>query len=311
MDTLSLTLFLAGPYLTLLSLLEPFILPPASYSGDRPVAPEGQSVAWLGTGNRGATIYQRIDPLRAVLVARHTYTLEVEVGNRADQIGFPGYKVQLLAIDPDTPDPEDREVVLKEDDNTLSPTEGTFETSEVIYECCEDPNNPSMDLPELEGRQLEIRLISLGPPPISSPQVNFDNVRLREGQTFFTDLMVINVDAQVNGPPEHGFEPVDVFFPAGTYEATLVNPTLHPDALFTAWNANIGTDAWRTEWAGRAPTDPDPNLAGGGACCGATPQEAFDQTPAKTRRFTTAIDEVVQFMISDNVLGDNGGASRC
>jgi hypothetical protein len=48
-------------------------------------------------------------------------------------------------------------------------------------------------------------------------------------------------------------------------------------------------------------------LTGGGECCGETPQEAFDQTTSKTSRFVVSQDELVQFGVPDEILGDNGG----
>ena len=123
----------------------------------------------------------------------------------------------------------------------------------------------------------------------------------------FTDSMVVNIDARVHGSPQSGFEAVEVFSPAGTYEATLITPTINSEALFTAWNPSTGTNGWRTLWGGYAPTDSNPALTGGGECCGETPQEAFDQTTSKTSRFVVSQGELVQFGVPDEILSDNGG----
>jgi hapalindole H/12-epi-hapalindole U/12-epi-fischerindole U/hapalindole U synthase len=124
-------------------------------------APEGQNVVYLyGDGSGEFGIYQI---LAAVLTPNTTYTLKVEVGNPAaydiwDFAGFPGYRIGLVAGG----------TILSSDENSLSPLEGTFETSTLTFTA---PSNHSNI-----GDSLEIWLINpqLGP----GLEIDFDNVRL-------------------------------------------------------------------------------------------------------------------------------------
>ena len=102
------------------------------------------------------------------LVGDMHYSLSVEVGNIAiddtpphDQFefdGFPGYRVELWAGD----------ALLAEDEDTLAPAEGTFETSTSEVEV--EAGHPAI------GDSLEIRLLNLDAGP--GIEVNFDHVRL-------------------------------------------------------------------------------------------------------------------------------------
>lgn len=99
------------------------------------------------------------------IVTPTEYTLQVEVGNPADEpdtvldfVGFPNYQVELLAGDS----------VPAVDDNTLNIEEGTFETSEVTFVASDDSS--------YLGQGLGIRLIN--PLEGTGQAVDFDNVRL-------------------------------------------------------------------------------------------------------------------------------------
>ncbi len=114
-------------------------------------APEGDNIAFVASDNG-----QISQALTDTVSGDTTYTLEVEVGNRAD-IDMRGYQVQLLAGGN----------LLAQDDNSLAPAAGSFATATVSY-----TSAPSGD-PNL-GQPLEVRLIGLA----GSGQVNFDHVRL-------------------------------------------------------------------------------------------------------------------------------------
>jgi hypothetical protein len=114
-----------------------------------PIIPDGVNTAY----SQGPIISQ---VLSEVLVEEVGYTLTVGVGNPANVAGFPGYKVQLWAGN----------TLLAEDDNTLTPAEGGFQTSAVEY--TSPLGDPSA------GQLLEIRLVSLG------AEVNFDMVQLQD-----------------------------------------------------------------------------------------------------------------------------------
>jgi len=94
--------------------------------------------------------------LTSILEAGTGYTLTVEIGNPANIGGFPGYRIELWA----------GAALLAADDNTLTPDEGTWETSTVEY------SSPLGD-PQA-GELLEVRLISLG------PEVGYDLVQLQD-----------------------------------------------------------------------------------------------------------------------------------
>lgn len=90
------------------------------------------------------------------------YTLSVEVGNFApsagstwDFTGFPGYRVELLAGGN----------ALVVDNNTLSPAEGQFLLSTIVYDTG----------PTVPAQALGIRLVNLNGLGV---EVNFDNVML-------------------------------------------------------------------------------------------------------------------------------------
>ncbi len=117
-------------------------------------AAEGENVAF----SDGHVIRQVLagEPIASDI----SYALSVEVGNRGDLPGFPGYAVQLLALDPHTGTSQ----LLSEDDNSLTIEEGEFQTSTVSYRA--SPLDPNL------GHFLEIHLVGDG------VQVNFDDVRL-------------------------------------------------------------------------------------------------------------------------------------
>ncbi len=122
---------------------------PAGFRYDVTGLPDGVNVAFAHTG---VTTISQV--LSDNLLANTDYTLQVGIGNRNDSTGFVGYQIQLLAGG----------VLLAQDNNSLSPTPGSFVTSTVNFSTSSsDPNL---------GQALEIRLVSLG------IQSNFDNVLL-------------------------------------------------------------------------------------------------------------------------------------
>jgi hypothetical protein len=94
-----------------------------------------------------------------------TYTLTIEVGNFADDNpsdsfdfdGFPGYRIDLMA----------GSNILASDNNTLTPAEGIFETSNLSF----TTGSSHADA----GQALAIRLVNLNG---TGTEVNFDDVRL-------------------------------------------------------------------------------------------------------------------------------------
>lgn len=134
-------------------------------------APEGSNVAlvflWRDqTSGVPAGFEQQ---LAHVLMPATQYTLRVQVGNIAPEMGvpydlggFPGYRVELLA----------GATLLAADDDTLAPAEGAFQPSEVVYTAAAD--DPAL------GQPLTIRLVNLNKAD-AGIEVNFDDVSLLAG----------------------------------------------------------------------------------------------------------------------------------
>lgn len=147
-------------------------------------APEGDRVAILfNQGRRDEGEYEFVQALGDVLTANTRYTLSVEVGNIASGFatngaffnldGFPGYRVDLLAVTLDGGDIVSSTVIAQDLDSLIIP-EGEFATSIVTV----DIGDVHANL----GDNLAIRLVNLnetrgepGPPDL---EVDFDDVRL-------------------------------------------------------------------------------------------------------------------------------------
>ena len=145
-------------------------------------APEGANVALTYTnGDAGGDEYGIEQQLTATVAPSTVYTLTVEVGDIQsatgltppydgffDIRGFPGYRVQLLAVDA-----MGNETLLDEDDDSLTIVEAFWETSSVVV-----TTGPA---PATEGQNLLIRLITKNEPDVPGVdglEVDFDDVRL-------------------------------------------------------------------------------------------------------------------------------------
>lgn len=144
------------------------VLNPADTSLYVEAAPERDNVGVVFLLPSAATESGLQQTLSATLQTSTDYTLEVAVGNIAndpnpphnsfDFGGFPGYRVELLA----------GASVIASDDNSLLPGEGRFLTSTVRLTTGMSES--------LAGQPLTIRLINLDGP--AGIEVNFDDVRL-------------------------------------------------------------------------------------------------------------------------------------
>jgi len=140
-------------------------------------APEGENAVLLYmSGDAGGDEYGVEQDTAESLAPDTLYTLTAEVGNIAscaglvapyqsffDLDGFPGYRVQLLAGG----------VVLAEDAGALSPGEGVFEPTVVVFQTDAEP--------DLEGETLSVRLVNRNQPDepgVSGLEVDFDAVSL-------------------------------------------------------------------------------------------------------------------------------------
>jgi hypothetical protein len=123
----------------------------------------------------------------------------------------------------------------------------------------------------------------------------------------FSDL-VVNIDATVNGHPDHGHVPVSVAAITGVYRATLVNPSLDATAAHTAWCYACSVPSWRTHYGIRF-ADASTITRGSATLMESTAQAAFDATPADRLviHFLTPTQQNLEMFVPDNVVADNGG----
>ena len=145
-------------------------------------APEGSNVALLFmAGAAGDDEFGIEQQLAETVQPNTTYTLRVEVGDIQsatgltppydtffDLSGFPGYRVQLLAVDA-----MGGETLLAEDDDSLTIAEAFFATSTLVH-----MTGPS---PASEGDALLVRLVCKNEPDVPGVdglEVDFDDVRL-------------------------------------------------------------------------------------------------------------------------------------
>ena len=132
--------------------------------------PEGVMCAWAQHNDGGLA-----QVLTETLAVDTQYELTVEVGN-SNRYDWTGYKVQLLAGG----------TVIAEDDNTLNPALGTFETSTVNYAYTPEDANKV-------GLPLEIRLLA-GSKAAGYAECNFDDVKLTADPPFPAPEGVSSVD---------------------------------------------------------------------------------------------------------------------
>jgi hypothetical protein len=146
------------------------VLNPSSAADLTAEAPEGQNVGLL-TGSTNEDGYSQT--LTSSLQADADYVLTVKVANTKFTVGFPGYRVQLLA----------NGTLLAEDDNSQSVAEDAVATSTVSY-------SYTVADAALVGQALEIRLLSKG--LVDGQEVAFDDVQL--------DVTLLNPVANPGGP---------------------------------------------------------------------------------------------------------------
>ena len=123
---------------------------------------------------------------------------------------------------------------------------------------------------------------------------------------------ILNVCGDRNGSPTNdpfneGHPKLTLFLEAGLYAATLIDPSIHPAAIFTAWTPNNSSFSWRTHYT---IADDLGNIISAGAAVppdNSTPQSAFDTTEPKTVQFEVLADEEIHVFIRDNIVFDNWG----
>ncbi|MCC7349269.1 MAG: hypothetical protein IT446_01750, partial [Phycisphaerales bacterium] len=130
----------------------------ATASHFSPQAPEGSNIAYLETPSSSSTDAVLSQVLGENLAANTHYELKVEVGYPNTTAGK-GYKIQLLAGG----------VVLAEDDNSMTLTQGGWKTASLTFNTSANPSQL--------GQAMEIRLIAKASSG-TYKQVEFDNVRL-------------------------------------------------------------------------------------------------------------------------------------
>jgi len=168
--------------------------PPETAYTDSTV-PEGVMCAWAQTIDGGLS-----QVLAETLTTDAQYVLTVEVGN-SNTYDWTGYKVQLLAGG----------AVIAEDNSTLIPALGTFETSIVPYSYVPEDAN-KVGLP-LEIRLLAGDLVVAG----TYAECNFDDVRLTADTPFpvttgvETVTMTVLVSDEANPMPVEASVEIDVY----------------------------------------------------------------------------------------------------
>lgn len=144
-------------------------LNPASTTLYSAAVPDGANVGVIFLLDGGPAVESGMtQTLGATLQLNTTYTLQIEVGNIANDpfephsdfnfSGFPGYRIDLLAGG----------TVIASDNNSLLPAEGQFLTSNVLLSVGGSHAQA--------GQSLAIRLVNLD--GNNGIEVNFDNVRL-------------------------------------------------------------------------------------------------------------------------------------
>lgn len=145
------------------------VLNPATTSLYSAAAPHGANVGVVFLLDAGPASESGFSQTLAASLQLNTlYTLQVDIGNIANDpnpphssfnfSGFPGYRVDLLAGG----------TVIASDENTLLPGEGAFLTSTVLLSVGGSH--------ALAGQPLGVRLVNLD--GANGIEVNFDNVRL-------------------------------------------------------------------------------------------------------------------------------------
>lgn len=147
-------------------------------------APEGNNVALLFFGNSsGGAEFGIQQTLGDTLQLNTTYTLNVEVGNIATGTsvvqpyqsfgefqldGFPGYRIDLLAGGES----------IVQDNNTLRPGEGLFETSTIEVTIGASHAQAGQDLAILLVNLNQLDQLDPNFNPMDDLEVDFDNIRL-------------------------------------------------------------------------------------------------------------------------------------
>lgn len=117
--------------------------------------------------------------------------------------------------------------------------------------------------------------------------------------------MVINLDATQYGNPDDSLGK-EIFFEAGNYTATIINPTDNPNALFTAYSWYISYPHFFTAYL-IGFSDGSATVMGGELTPYATASDAFNGLAVYTLNFTVLTDQNLYFGVYDSILSDNRG----
>lgn len=116
---------------------------------------------------------------------------------------------------------------------------------------------------------------------------------------------VVNIDARQYGDAV-GLGTLDLEFAAGSYTATVVNPSIDSRAAFTAWSHAFGwPGSFHTDWRARRPDDT--LIIGGDFIDAASASEAFAAMTTNPISFTLDQTSLLRFYVADNRIDDNQG----
>eukprot|EP01084_Bolivina_argentea_P304155 525218_1 len=174
---------------------------------------EGNQNAWLWTDETGNLQIGIIQQLPYTITSDTIYTLSVWIGNpsssswsdqstdgatNADDHGFPGYRIDLLA---------NNNNILVTDDNTLSLSEGDWKQSVISINITS--SNPYI------GQQLSIRLVNLN--LADGREIAFDAVELdaihifKANAIYSNDFLFIYIDIEMEDIISLGNNCSDIF----------------------------------------------------------------------------------------------------
>jgi hypothetical protein len=130
------------------------------------------------------------------------------------------------------------------------------------------------------------------------------------GAPYARSVTIINVDATKYGVPWAGGPTLPMTLDAGTYSATLVNPTIDTSAIYWSWSFQADW-SWRTAW-GLEFNDGDglQSLSAGSVLTLPNKEDAYDaavKAGETSTSFTLDRQSVVSFYVRDNYMGDNQG----
>lgn len=124
--------------------------------------------------------------------------------------------------------------------------------------------------------------------------------------TNFSKSLIVNIDSTRYGDPLKGFPTLNVPIDAGTWEIIPTNPSLDPEALFTAWCPWSTGSAWVSEVVIQSSILGKIQM-GVWSFSSGSPEIAFSDPGNTPIQITLPSADVLQFYVGDDILSDNRG----